>query len=75
MAVRRLNHAVLYVNGLARAVEFYTTASPIGGATSTTGTRTYCAVDDGVVRTNNPPAAGPPPGGYAACQAYIAMNN
>ena len=56
-------------------VEFYTTASPIGGATSTTGTRTYCAVDDGVVRTNNPPAAGPPPGGYAACQAYIAMNN
>jgi catechol-2,3-dioxygenase len=24
MAVRRLNHAVLYVNGLARAVEFYT---------------------------------------------------
>jgi catechol-2,3-dioxygenase len=25
MAVRRLNHAVLYVNGLARAVEFYTT--------------------------------------------------
>src|ERR1700735_1467720 len=26
MAVRRLNHAVLYVNGLARAVEFYTAA-------------------------------------------------
>jgi catechol-2,3-dioxygenase len=26
MAVRRLNHAVLYVNGLARAVEFYTSA-------------------------------------------------
>ena len=26
MAVRRLNHAVLYVNGLARAVEFYTKA-------------------------------------------------
>jgi catechol-2,3-dioxygenase len=25
MAVRRLNHAVLYVNGLAREVEFYTT--------------------------------------------------
>src|SRR6201999_2414308 len=24
MAVRRLNHAVLYVNGLAREVEFYT---------------------------------------------------
>jgi catechol-2,3-dioxygenase len=26
MAVRRLNHAVLYVNGLAREVEFYTAA-------------------------------------------------
>src|SRR6476469_7716473 len=26
MAVRRLNHAVLYVHDLARAVEFYTTA-------------------------------------------------
>ena len=25
MAVRRLNHAVLYVNGLQREVEFYTT--------------------------------------------------
>jgi catechol-2,3-dioxygenase len=25
VAVRRLNHAVLYVNGLARSVEFYTT--------------------------------------------------
>ena len=28
MAVRRLNHAVLYVNGLAREVDFYT--SPLG---------------------------------------------
>jgi type IV pilus assembly protein PilA len=55
--------------------EFYTTAGPIGAATSTTGTRTYCAMDDGVVRTNNPPAAAAPPGGYAACQAFVPMNN
>jgi type IV pilus assembly protein PilA len=56
-------------------IEFYTTASPIGGAASTTGTRTYCAVDDGVVRTNNPPAAAAAPASYAACSAFIPMNN
>jgi hypothetical protein len=31
---------------------FYTTSAPVA---NTTGTRVYCAVDDGVVRTNNPP--------------------
>ena len=56
-------------------VEFYTTAGPIGAAVSTTGTRTYCAVDDGVIRTNNPPAAAAPPTSYGACQAFVPMNN
>jgi type IV pilus assembly protein PilA len=56
-------------------IQFYTTAGPIGGAASTTGTRTYCAMDDGVVRTNNPPAAAAPPGSYAACQAFVPMAN
>jgi type IV pilus assembly protein PilA len=61
--------------GATLPIEFYTTAGPIGGAVSTTGTRTYCAVDDGVVRTNNPPAAAAPPGSYAACQAFVPMAN
>jgi len=56
-------------------IQFYTTAGAIGAAVSTTGTRTYCAVDDGVVRTNNPPAAAAPPASYAACQAFLPMNN
>jgi prepilin-type N-terminal cleavage/methylation domain-containing protein len=61
--------------GAVLPVQFFTTAGPIGAAVSTTGTRTYCAVDDGVVRTNNPPAAAAPPGTYAACQAFVPMNN
>jgi prepilin-type N-terminal cleavage/methylation domain-containing protein len=61
--------------GSAIPIQFYTTAGPIGAAASTTGTRTYCAMDDGVVRTNLPPAAAAPPGSYAACQAFSPMNN
>jgi len=51
---------------------FYTTAAPVA---NTTGTRVYCAVDDGVVRTNNPPAFGAAPASYAACSAYTVLNN
>src|SRR5258708_24835395 len=61
--------------GAVLPVQFYTTAGPIGAAASTTGTRTYCAIDDGVVRTNNPPAAAPAPRGYGACQLVVPMNN
>jgi type IV pilus assembly protein PilA len=51
---------------------FYTTSAPVA---NTTGTRVYCAVDDGVVRTNNPPAFGAAPASYAACSAYTVLNN
>jgi prepilin-type N-terminal cleavage/methylation domain-containing protein len=61
--------------GSAIPIQFWIDASPIGAAASTSGTRVYCAVDDGVVRTNNPPIAGPPAGAYAACQALVPMNN
>jgi type IV pilus assembly protein PilA len=50
---------------------FYTTAAPISNVT---GTKAFCAADDGVVRT---PAPGVivPPAGYAACLALTPMNN
>ena len=51
---------------------FFTTAAPVA---NTTGSRVYCAVDDGVVRTNNPPAFGAAPASYNACSAYTVLNN
>jgi prepilin-type N-terminal cleavage/methylation domain-containing protein len=50
---------------------FYTTAAPLSNVT---GTKAFCAADDGVVRTA---AAGVivPPAGYAACLALTPMNN
>jgi type IV pilus assembly protein PilA len=50
---------------------YYTTAGPIS---NTSGTKAFCAADDGVVRT---PAAGVTtiPGTYAACLGLNPMNN
>ncbi|HLW84445.1 MAG TPA: prepilin-type N-terminal cleavage/methylation domain-containing protein [Candidatus Sulfotelmatobacter sp.] len=51
--------------------EFYTTGTPISAQT---GTKAYCAFDDGVVRTQ---AAGTITlvAGYGACQALLPMAN
>jgi prepilin-type N-terminal cleavage/methylation domain-containing protein len=50
---------------------FYTTAAPLSNVT---GTKSFCAVDDGVLRTG---AAGviTAAGSYGACQALVPMQN
>ena len=50
---------------------FYTSAVPVS---STSGTKSFCAADDGVVRNG---AAGTTvvPGSYAACLGWAPMNN
>ena len=50
---------------------FYTAAVPVS---STSGTKSFCAADDGVVRNG---AAGTTvvPGSYAACLGWAPMNN
>jgi type IV pilus assembly protein PilA len=50
---------------------FYTTAAPLSNVT---GTKAYCAVDDGVVRLE-PPATLTAPASYAACQGLTPMQN
>jgi hypothetical protein len=52
--------------------QFYTTAGPISGGS--TGTKAFCAFDDGVVRQS---AVGTwvIPGSYAACQALGPLAN
>ena len=50
---------------------FYTTAVPLSNVT---GTKAFCAGDDGVVRTAAPGVI-VPPAGYAACLALTPMNN
>jgi prepilin-type N-terminal cleavage/methylation domain-containing protein len=51
--------------------EFYTTATPISAQT---GTKAYCAFDDGVVRTQAPGVIAIV-GGYGACQALLPLAN
>jgi type IV pilus assembly protein PilA len=51
--------------------EFYTTGTPISAQT---GTKAYCAFDDGVVRTQAPGVI-TLVGGYAACQLLLPMAN
>ena len=51
--------------------EFYTTGTPISAQT---GTKAYCAFDDGVVRTQAPGTI-TLVGGYAACQLLLPMAN
>ena len=50
---------------------FFTTAVPIS---NTSGTKSFCAADDGVVR-NGAPGVITAPATYAACQALTPMNN
>src|SRR5208282_3791579 len=50
---------------------FYTTAVPIS---STSGTKSFCAADDGVLR-NGAPGVTVVPASYAACLALGPMNN
>jgi type IV pilus assembly protein PilA len=38
---------------------YYTSATPLGVANSTSGTKSYCAMDDGVLRYAAPPVAAP----------------
>jgi prepilin-type N-terminal cleavage/methylation domain-containing protein len=51
--------------------QFYATGTPLG---SMTGTRSYCSVEDLVIRLQ-PAGNITLVGGYAACQALGAMNN
>jgi len=51
--------------------EFYTTALPISAQT---GTKSYCAFDDGVIR-QQPAGTTSLVGGYAACQALLPIAN
>jgi type IV pilus assembly protein PilA len=51
---------------------YFTSAAPLSNVT---GTRVYCAADDGVVRVNNPSVFGPFVAAYAACLALGPMNN
>ena len=57
--------------GAAPATTFLTTATPIS---VTTGSKAYCAVDDGVVRTAAPGVIAVV-SGYAACQALNPLAN
>ena len=50
---------------------FYTTAVPIS---STTGTKAFCAADDGVIRTE-PAGTITAPGAYSTCLGLTPMNN
>ncbi len=52
-------------------IQFYTQATPLSNQT---GTKSLCAFDDGVVRTNAPGNLGAA-GSYAGCQAFNPMNN
>ncbi|MGD0988128.1 MAG: prepilin-type N-terminal cleavage/methylation domain-containing protein [Candidatus Sulfotelmatobacter sp.] len=51
--------------------QFYTTALPISAQT---GTKSYCAFDDGVIR-QQPAGTTSLVGGYAACQALLPIAN
>ena len=51
--------------------QFFTTGTPLG---ATTGTKAFCAVDDGVVRTQ-PAGTITVVGGYGACQALNPLAN
>jgi prepilin-type N-terminal cleavage/methylation domain-containing protein len=52
-------------------IQFDTEAVPLSPQT---GTKSFCAMEDGVVRTNVPGNLGAA-GGYAGCQAFLPMAN
>ena len=57
--------------GAAPATTFLTTATPIG---ATTGSKAYCAIEDGVVRTDAPGVIATV-ASYAACQVLSPLSN
>jgi len=67
------NFAATAVTGAGSPIpnEFYTTGTPISAQT---GTKAYCAFDDGVVRTQ-PAGTITLVASYAACQALLPMAN
>jgi type IV pilus assembly protein PilA len=52
-------------------IQFDTEATPISAQT---GTKAFCAMEDGVVRTNTPGVIAAA-GGYAGCQKFLPMAN
>jgi hypothetical protein len=52
-------------------IEFDTEATPLSAQT---GTKSFCAMEDGVVRTNTPGVI-TAAGGYVGCQAFLPMAN
>jgi hypothetical protein len=52
-------------------IEFYTQGVVLSAQT---GTKSFCATEDGVVRTNTPGNLGAA-GSYAGCQAFLPMAN
>jgi type IV pilus assembly protein PilA len=59
------------VTALGPPPNFYTTAVPV---TNQTGTKSFCAADDGVVRTNAP-ANLTAAAGYGGCLGFTPMSN
>jgi prepilin-type N-terminal cleavage/methylation domain-containing protein len=57
--------------GSAIPIQFDTEAVPLSPQT---GTKSFCAMEDGVVRTNVPGNLGAA-GGYVGCQAFLPMAN
>jgi len=57
--------------GAAPATTFLTTATPLG---ATTGSKAYCAIEDGVVRTDAPGVIATV-ASYAACQVLSPLSN
>ena len=57
--------------GSAIPIQFDTEATPLSAQT---GTKAFCAMEDGVVRTNTPGVIAAA-GGYAGCQAFLPMAN
>jgi len=62
---------VVTAPGAAAPSTFLTTAAPVA---NTTGTKSFCATDDGVVR-NGAAGVTTAPASYAACQLLNPMNN
>jgi type IV pilus assembly protein PilA len=68
------NFAVTTGGTATTGFNYYTTAAPFSPGNSVTGTKSYCAVDDGVVRTQ-PNGNTTLVASYAACQALTPLQN
>jgi type IV pilus assembly protein PilA len=58
--------------GSAIPIQFETEGTPLSAQT---GTKSFCAMEDGVVRNNTPPGNIAAAGGYVGCQAFLPMAN